>query len=459
MATKITGTPTTLNDVVDCIRSKREFSLSRWGDGEFAALFGDNGQNCDGVKYAPDMVAELRAIIESRPTYTMGRQPFHPLCYTEKRKAQIEAIKGIDWADADMFHEASKQGRLKPFLKSLANRKVIIVGNKRLLGLKTFFDFSILTTPDTNAWDDRHNILKRISDTVEDGMVVLFAAGITSNWLIDKLHGKHAATFIDVGSLLDPFVGDNTRQYHKGVDRRQSTPIHVTMATRLAREPFAIQAIDSILNCNTKADTVHIELNGYDVVPKWITDRPQLTYSLINQNIGAKAKFKRLNNVHGYYLTIDDDILYPKDYIGYMTDMIERYDRKALVGFHGTTHKTPRIKSYWHDCDRRYHFGAYVHSNIACSMLGTGTMGFHTDIGLTYDVFTQGNMTDPFLSKWAIMNRKKQIVLARSVNYLRQIDGSQDTGGEIWKKAMANDTEQTAVINSISRQMFRDALK
>lgn len=453
MDIKTTRTPHTLDEVINFVRAEINFSLSRWGDGEFAALFGDNGSNCDGVKYESDMEAELWTILDSKPTYTIGKQPFHDGLYSHKRKEQIEAIEGINWVNADMFHEASKQGRLKPFLKSLKNRRVLIVGNKRLSKLQTFFDFELIPTPDTNAWGERNSILKRISDAVEDGMVVLFACGITSNWLIDSLHYNNNATFIDVGSLLDPFVGEKTRRYHSLVNLRQATPINVTMATVPKREKFAQITIDSIMNCNFKPDSVHIELNGFNKVPKWVLER-DVTYTLRKENIGAKAKFARLDSVHGYYLTIDDDIEYSAGYIGHMTNMIEMYDRKCLVGIHGSTHRIPKIRSYWNDAVKRYHFQGQVKENTLCSMLGTGTLGFHTSLPLHYKVFERGNMTDPYLSKWAIENNVKQICLRRNADFVKQIPKSQDTGDEIWKYAMSNDTEQTNVINSINRRVF-----
>lgn len=443
-------TPTDISEVIRWLNYKEPFSLSRWGDGEFAALFGDSGRNCDGVKYAVDMEAELWAILDSCPTYTMGKQPYHNGLFRPSRIDQIEAIRGIDWCNADMFHDASRTGQLKPFLKALEGRKVVIVGNKRLKGLKTFFDFDFIETPSPDAWEYRNEILDSIEPQID--AVYLFACGITSNWLIDQLHGK--ATLIDVGSLLDPFVGDRTRRYHSLVNLRQATPIHVTMATIPEREPFAKIAIDSILSCNLKADSVHIELNGFDKVPQWVKDRP-VTYTLRPDNIGAKAKFARLDSVHGYYLTIDDDIEYPSDYLGYITHQIDLYSRGALIGVHGSTHKAPPITSYWNDCTGRYHFQGSVDRNIICSMLGTGTLGFHTSIGLNFAVFEKGNQTDPYLSKWAIENDVPQITVQRAKDYLKQIPLSQETGREIWRQAISHDTEQTEVINSIDRNRFQ----
>ena len=453
MDTRTTETPRTLDEVINFIRAEINFSLSRWGDGEFAALFGDNGQNCDGVRYESDMEAELWTIIDSRPSYTIGRQPFHDGLYSQRRKEQIEAIEGVNWSNADMFHEASKKGELKPFLKALQYRNVLIVGNKRLAKLKTFFDFKFLAVPDSDSWSSKESILSKVSEQLTDNVVVLFACGITSNWLVDKLHEKHSATFIDIGSLLDPFVGDRTRRYHSLVNLRQSTPINVTMATVPKREKFAQIAIDSIMNCNIRPDSVHIELNGFNEVPKWVLER-DVTYTLRKENIGAKAKFARLDSAHGYYLTIDDDIQYSAGYIGHMTNMIDMYERKCLVGIHGSTHRKPKIRSYWNDAVKRYHFQGELKTNTLCSMLGTGTLGFHTSLPLCYEVFERSNMTDPYLSKWAIENNVKQICLRRNADFVKQIPMSQDTGGEIWKSAMNNDAEQTDVINSINRYTF-----
>jgi hypothetical protein len=432
----------TLSDFIEAIELGRPFSFSRWGDGEFAALFGDAGANCDGVKYAPDMVTELAAILNSRPRYTIGKQPYHPLNYTRERIAQIEAL-GLKWANADVFHDASKAGKLKPFLKALEGREVTIIGNPRLRKLETFFDFDFVDVHGNDAWSQRHELLAKVPKRG----IVMFAAGITSNWLIDKAHGN-GATLIDIGSLLDPFVGDRTRNYHKGVDARQATPVHVTMATVPKRERFAIQAIQSLLKNRMRPDTFHVELNGYTEAPEWLAELP-VTYTVRPHNSGAKAKFARLSQVKGYYLTVDDDIAFPIDYIERLTAAIEKYGRKSLVGIHGSTHSPTPIKSYWSSVAKKHHFQKGLGRDTICSMLGTGTLGFHTSIGLTTDIFDRPNMTDPYLSLWANTNRIAQVALARPNNYTRQIGGSQDTGGEIWRSVIGNDSEQTEIINSI----------
>lgn len=442
----------TLQEIVSKLDRKEQFAFSRWGDGEFAALFGDEGQNCDGVRYESDMVSELKKIL-SEADYYLGKQPYYPNLYTQSRIRQIEALSN-DWIDADVFHTASKKGELRPFLKALGNRDVILVGNGRLKNLDTFFEFEFIQTPSTDTWSKKEGILPTIK--VKKDTVVLFACGISANWFVHQLSGK--CTAIDVGSLFDPFVGSKTRQYHGAVSLRQATPINVTMATVPKREKYAVKAVKSILNCNVKPDSFHLELNGFSKVPKWVNELP-ITYTLRKENIGAKAKFARLNQTKGYYLTVDDDIEYPSSYIGHMTHMIDFYNREALVGIHGSTHRNPRIRSYWNDVARKFHFQSEVKQNTICSMLGTGTLGFHTSIGLSFEVFEKGNQTDPYLSKWAIENGVKQIVLARKANYVKQINGSQDTGGEIWKSAMEKDTEQTAVINSINSIKFARYLR
>jgi len=435
------------DSIISAIKEGKHFSLSRWGDGEFAALFGDSGANCDGVVYENDMRNELESILSKQPHYNIGKQPYHANLYTKQRIAQIDGL-GRKWVNADVLHDASKENKLRPFLQALKGKDVTIIGNAQFRKLETVFEFNHIEIDGTKAWQDRHEILSKVPQSG----VVLFACGITSNWLIDKSHnGKR--TLIDIGSLLDPFCGNNSRKYHNVVSKAQATPIHVTMATVPIREKFAIQSVKSLLKNTWIPDTFHLELNGFSEVPKWVTELP-ITYTLRPENIGAKAKFARLKDCKGYYLTVDDDIEYPSSYIYELVRNIELTGNKSICGYHGSTHKILPIKSYWKDVARKFHFADGLKRRALCSMLGTGTMGFHTSIMLSYAVFEKGNQTDPYLSKWCISKGIKQIAVDRPIAYLKQIKGSQDTGKEIWRSAMNNDTEQTKVINSIDRTTF-----
>lgn len=44
------------------IRHGKNFSFSRWNDGEWSSVFGGEGFNCDGHKYFPDMRESLSRV-------------------------------------------------------------------------------------------------------------------------------------------------------------------------------------------------------------------------------------------------------------------------------------------------------------------------------------------------------------------------------------------------------------
>jgi hypothetical protein len=107
---------------------------------------------------------------------------------------------------------------------------------------------------------------------------------------------------------------------------------HVTIATTKHRERFIPITVESLLNQNLKADTFHIELNGYTDPPQWVEQYP-ITFTCHPFNLGTEAKFRRVSEVQGIYATCDDDITYPNDYLSYLHDALMVYSG-CIVGFH-----------------------------------------------------------------------------------------------------------------------------
>ena len=53
--------------------------------------------------------------------------------------------------------------------------------------------------------------------------------------------------------------------------------------------------------------------------------------------MGCNNKMRWIDQCDGYYLTVDDDITYPADYVKRMVAAVDRYDGKAIVVVHGNT--------------------------------------------------------------------------------------------------------------------------
>lgn len=66
--------PDPFEDFCAMLGNGKAFSLSRFGDGELNAIFGEKGANCDGQQYFPDLGSRLREILERRLGYLMGLQ-------------------------------------------------------------------------------------------------------------------------------------------------------------------------------------------------------------------------------------------------------------------------------------------------------------------------------------------------------------------------------------------------
>lgn len=203
-----------LQDFIDKLEHRESFSFSRWGDGEWNAVFGVKGQNCDGHKYFTDMGRRLREILSSKPTYILGLQPLAVRIYGKHIENLTKQFE-LTWINSDVFHNANMDGSISKLWDCLGNKKVLIVGPKHLdsSNISKLFPFEFYQIPSKNCWIEHDRILNDLNETIKEDHVVLFCASMMTNVLVDELHEK--CTLIDFGSVLDPYVGVNSRRYHK----------------------------------------------------------------------------------------------------------------------------------------------------------------------------------------------------------------------------------------------------
>ena len=209
----------TFDDIRDMIRNGENFSFSRFGDGEWAAILGVDGKNCDGHKYYADMGEELGDILRRRQTYRIAMQP-------KAMRDMAQLIAGwcvgarckIVWDDADVLHNASQEGKLLALCDDLKGRDVILVGPPHHKGLKDKY-FRVkhhVVVPDEDVWPKFDEIFYEIDGCVKENDVVLISMSMPSCILIDKLARKYCDTItcIDCGSVWEPYLGRCNRKYH-----------------------------------------------------------------------------------------------------------------------------------------------------------------------------------------------------------------------------------------------------
>lgn len=196
-----------------------------------------------------------------------------------------------------------------------------------------------------------------------------------------------------------------------------------------------------------QVDAVTVYLNGYgDDVPTFLDD-PKITVvrSEEHGDLRDSGKFWGLAEPFDYYFSVDDDILYPANYVSELVERIEAYDRKKVVGVHGSQLRRD-FASYIRDRDV-HHCAAALGEDTKVDVLGTGTAAFHkSTLRLTLADFTRHGMTDLWFSKACHDQGIERIAVARRKNWITVLEV---TTGTLWEEALHDDRPQTEVAREL----------
>jgi hypothetical protein len=187
----------------------KNFKFARYGDGEFNCMFGKVGRNTDQHEYFPELGRRLnKAFLQA--DYILGIQPLAlTLLYKENI---INKTNGKDIVNADVFHNASIDKQLPRLIKAIDQRHVIIVGPAHL---SRFFNAVHIVIPELNCWNNYEQVKNEITFHIDGVLnaVVILCASMMSEVLIDDFKDE-PHTFIDAGSVFDPYCGVKSRRYH-----------------------------------------------------------------------------------------------------------------------------------------------------------------------------------------------------------------------------------------------------
>jgi len=192
--------------------------------------------------------------------------------------------------------------------------------------------------------------------------------------------------------------------------------ITVSMASIPERVTGMLQTITTLL---PHCDNFDLCLNNYDKPLSedlMILKDPKLhiIYTRAVDNVGAGGKFYMAHRTPGYFLTVDDDIVYPDDYITTIIQGIERYKREAIVGFHGMYILKPNGR-------RLITFEWPLERDMPIHILGTGVMGYHSS---TFTVQRANLLPGKIDEQIAIMAQQQEIpmmLLARTRGWLKDM--------------------------------------
>lgn len=144
--------------------------------------------------------------------------------------------------------------------------------------------------------------------------------------------------------------------------------IHAQMASFPARAGIVMQTVASIL---PQVDRLRICLNGCPEVPPALRDHPKIEVLLPDRDLKDAGKFAFRVAPDDLVFTIDDDIIYPPDYVRHTIAMLERLDPdRDIVGYMGNAWvDKPDGRKGW----RNYMFHKRLAHIFKADILGTGT--------------------------------------------------------------------------------------
>lgn len=223
-------------------------------------------------------------------------------------------------------------------------------------------------------------------------------------------------------------------------------PLIAGMATMPRRAALLRDALTVVL---PQVDQLHLFLDRFEQVPEVIQHEKIIVYrSQEHGDLRANGKLLGLTAApaEAIYFTMDDDIVYPANYVARMAAHLARYDHGVALGVHGLTlhppitrylenrRSTPRSKPL--RIDRAVHF------------LGTDTVAFPADLA-RFDVrrWSAFNMVDLMFGLELARRRIPRVIISRKRRWVYDVEPAD--GDSIFAQLKKDDTRQTALAKQL----------
>lgn len=203
---------------------------------------------------------------------------------------------------------------------------------------------------------------------------------------------------------------------HAVVELRQSSNAYrettrVVVISQARREKYLEQLLRKL---SPQADEVFVYLPNESNIPKGLIVASRNIRFFTGPEIGSKAKFLFLQDYTGYYITVEDDISYSRYHVASLVAGIERYDRRAVVGWHGRqVASDPKIDPAMDE--KVIDSGSELSQDTIVQSLSATGWGFHTDTLRMEDLdIDSSDSADAALQQAAHQREVPLIVLAHA---------------------------------------------
>ncbi len=199
------------------------------------------------------------------------------------------------------------------------------------------------------------------------------------------------------------------------------------------RESFLPRVLPAL---RAQVDVLCVYLNGYDHVPKVVRElADDVVHSATND--GAERKLHWATAHDGLYLSCDDDLLYPADYVQRMRAHVEAWGGDVICTAHGRSYEgTPDSVHDVHPGS----IGTFMQT-VADGYLinhgGTGVMAWDASrvkVPSGADAWPVRNMADMQLAIWAQRNAVPMFLVPHAATWIVNLGGNDPRS--IWRTSM-----------------------
>jgi hypothetical protein len=170
----------------------------------------------------------------------------------------------------------------------------------------------------------------------------------------------------------------------------------------------------TILSLASQVDRIYVSLNNYDYIPKFLKPYNAI---LTDNSKGDSERYRFVDDIKGYIFTVDDDLMYPANYINTLIKGVDKY--RCVCSLHGRSYPNRPIRGFQKDFNGYPCLGDVMQDTLV-DVGGTGVMGWHSYyLKVRYENFGAANMADIWFAKLCYEQNIKIVCLAHRQGYLK----------------------------------------